>query len=117
MTPTWGELFDRVRWLCYGWYREQRKAWRRWRLGRRRQSEVAYYRTVGSPLPGQGFGVISSNSSGLVVNNTSIAALGGITISSNALSGQITGNSTDALILAQMANTNPYAKGATGNLP
>lgn len=35
MTPTWGELAKRIGWLCYGWYREQRRAWRHWKVSRR----------------------------------------------------------------------------------
>lgn len=51
MIPTWGELWERIRMLCYGWYRQERKAWRRWRVSRRiAKRPVVQEWNTGSPI-------------------------------------------------------------------
>lgn len=51
MIPTWGELGKRIGWLCFGWYRQQRKAWRRWRISRRPAKPVMPKETPTVLLP------------------------------------------------------------------
>ncbi len=54
MIPGWGELFERIGWLCYHAYRDQRKAWRRWRATRRMAKRaipvIPPQPTVGTPI-------------------------------------------------------------------